>query len=107
VQVTDISKHRLVILFIEGLEKTLHGWVKTFNPTTLQDVIMKTLDMKNTVPKMKGPIKLPNPTFLPNLRITSHFGKMGPRRILWMRRREGSSMKEALLHVQVPLGAGS
>jgi hypothetical protein len=57
VQVTDISEHRLVMLFTEGLAEPLRGWVKAFKPTTLQDAIMKTLDMTDTVPKTKGPTK--------------------------------------------------
>jgi hypothetical protein len=57
VQVTDISKHRLVILFTEGLDEPLHGWVKAFKPTTVLDAIMKTLDMTDTIPKTKGPTK--------------------------------------------------
>ena len=35
VMVLDISKWRLVILFIEGLTEPLKGWVKAFNPPTL------------------------------------------------------------------------
>jgi len=35
VQVIDISEHRLVVLFKEGLAKPLCGWVKDFIPTTL------------------------------------------------------------------------
>jgi hypothetical protein len=57
VQVIDISEYRLVMLFAEGLIEPLRGWVKAFKPTTLQDAIMRTLDMTDTVPKTKGPIK--------------------------------------------------
>jgi hypothetical protein len=57
VQVTDISEHRLVMLFTEGLAEPLRGWVKAFKPATLQDAIKRTLDMMDTVPKTKGPTK--------------------------------------------------
>ena len=35
VQVTDISEHRLVMLFTEGLAEPLRRWVKDFRTTTL------------------------------------------------------------------------
>jgi hypothetical protein len=56
VMVTDISEQRLVMLFTEGLVEPLRGWVKDFRPITLQDAIMRTQDMANTVPK-KAPMK--------------------------------------------------
>jgi hypothetical protein len=56
VMVTNISEQRLVMLFTEGLVQPLRGWVKAFRPTTLQDTIMKTQDMADTVPK-KAPVK--------------------------------------------------
>ena len=39
------------MLFTEGLAKPLRGWVKAFGPNTLQDTIMRTQDMADTVPK--------------------------------------------------------
>ena len=33
--VTDVSKHRLIMFFIEGLAKTLRGWDKAFKPVSL------------------------------------------------------------------------
>jgi hypothetical protein len=53
VTVIDISKLRLVMLFIEGISKPLCGWVKDFNPETLHDVIVKEQDMEGVVPKKK------------------------------------------------------
>jgi hypothetical protein len=35
VAVSDISEHRLVMLFIEALTEPLRGWVKAFKPHTL------------------------------------------------------------------------
>jgi hypothetical protein len=51
VMVTKISQQRLVMLFTEGLVEPLRGWVKAFRPTTLQDAIMRTHDMRNIVSK--------------------------------------------------------
>ena len=56
-QVTNILEHKLGMLFTKGLAEPPRGWVKAFKPTTLQDVVMKTLDMTDTVPKTKGPTK--------------------------------------------------
>jgi hypothetical protein len=42
------------MLFTEGLVEPLRVWVKTFKPATLQDSVMKTLAMTDTVPKAKG-----------------------------------------------------
>jgi hypothetical protein len=53
VQVTDILEHRLAMLFTEGLAEPLRGWVKAFRPDTLQDVIKRTLDIMDTIPKTK------------------------------------------------------
>jgi hypothetical protein len=60
VMVIDISQQRLVMLFIEGLDEPLRGWVKAFRPTTLQDAIMKTQDMRDIVSK-----KVPTKPFIP------------------------------------------
>jgi hypothetical protein len=51
IMVTDISQPRLVILFMEGLEELLRGWVKAFRPTTLHESIMRSQDMKDVVNK--------------------------------------------------------
>jgi hypothetical protein len=48
------------MLFTEGLDKPLRVWVKEFRPTTLQDAIMRTWDMKDTVSK-----KVPTKSFIP------------------------------------------
>ena len=60
VMVTDVSKKRLVMLFTEGLDEPLIGWVKDFRPNTLHEAIMKTQDMPDIVPK-KTSVK----TFIP------------------------------------------
>jgi hypothetical protein len=36
---------KLFIMYIEGLTKSLRGWVKAFKPITLQDVIEHTKDL--------------------------------------------------------------
>jgi hypothetical protein len=60
VMVTNISQHRLVMLFIEGLVEPLRGWVKAFRPTTLHEAIMRCQDMKDAVNK-----KVPTKSFIP------------------------------------------
>ena len=35
VMVYDISKHRQVMLFMEGLTEPLRGWVKSLDPSSL------------------------------------------------------------------------
>lgn len=60
--VTYISQERLVMFFTEALSEPLQGWVKAFNPTTLQEAIKKTRDMGNATVKSKAP---PKPFFPP------------------------------------------
>lgn len=51
VMVTDVLEAQLIMLFMEGLFETLHGWVRAYKPTSLQDAIFKTWDMIDAVPK--------------------------------------------------------
>jgi hypothetical protein len=54
VVVTDISEPRLIMmLFTEGLTKPLKGWVKAYRPPTLQDAILRTRDLVDSMPKTK------------------------------------------------------
>jgi hypothetical protein len=53
VAVTDISEPRLIMLFTEGLTEPLRGWVKAYKPPTLQDAILRTRDLADSVPKTK------------------------------------------------------
>jgi hypothetical protein len=53
VAVTDISEPRLIMLFTEGLTEPLRGWVKAYMPPTLQDAILRTRDLTDSVPKTK------------------------------------------------------
>jgi hypothetical protein len=53
VAVSDISEHRLVMLFTEALTEPLKGWVKAFKPHTLQEDIVRTRDMGDSTPKLK------------------------------------------------------
>jgi hypothetical protein len=41
------------MLFTEGLTETLRGWVKAYRPPTLQDAILRTRDLADSVPKTK------------------------------------------------------
>jgi hypothetical protein len=51
--VTDISEPRLIMLFTEGLIEPLRGWVKAYMPPTLQDAILRTRDLADSVSKTK------------------------------------------------------
>jgi hypothetical protein len=53
VVVTNISEPRLVMLFTEGLTEPLRGWVKAYRPHTLQDAILRTRDLADSVPKTR------------------------------------------------------
>jgi hypothetical protein len=53
VAMTDISEPRLIMLFTEGLTEPLRGWVKAYRPHTLQDAILHTRDLADSVPKTK------------------------------------------------------
>jgi hypothetical protein len=54
VAVKDISEPRLIMLFIEGLTEPLRGWVKAYKPPTLQDAILCTRDLADSVPETKN-----------------------------------------------------
>jgi hypothetical protein len=53
VAVSDISEHRLLMLFTEALTEPLRGWVKAFKPHTLQEAIVRTRDMGYSTLKPK------------------------------------------------------
>jgi hypothetical protein len=53
VAVTDISEPRMIMIFTEGLTEPLRGWVKAYMPPTLQDAILNTQDLVDSVPKTK------------------------------------------------------
>ena len=53
IMVTDISKSRLIMLFIEALTEPLWGWVKSYRPTTLVYAIRRTRDLQDVVPKIR------------------------------------------------------
>jgi hypothetical protein len=42
------------MLFTEGLTEPLKGWVKAYRPPTLQDAILRTRDLEDSVPKTKN-----------------------------------------------------
>ncbi len=48
--VQDVSERRLVILFTEGLSEPLKGWIKAFDPPTLQEAMRKAWSMELTAP---------------------------------------------------------
>jgi hypothetical protein len=51
--VIDISEPRLIMLFTKGLTEPLRGWVKAYRPPTLQDAILRTRDLADSMPKTK------------------------------------------------------
>jgi hypothetical protein len=50
---TDILEPRLIMLFTEGLTEPLRGWVKAYRPHTLQDSILHTRDLADSMSKTK------------------------------------------------------
>ena len=46
----DVSKRRLVILFIEGFFEPLKGWIKAFDPPSLQEAMREARSMDLTAP---------------------------------------------------------
>jgi hypothetical protein len=53
VAVTNILEPGLIMLFTEGLTESLRGWVKAYKLPTLQDAILHTRDLTDSVPKTK------------------------------------------------------
>jgi hypothetical protein len=53
VVVSDISDHKLVMLFTEALKEPLRGWVKAFKPHNLQESVVHMRDMGDSVLKPK------------------------------------------------------
>jgi hypothetical protein len=53
VAISDISEHKLVMLFSEVLTKALRGWVMAFKPHTLQETIVRRRYMGDSALKLK------------------------------------------------------
>jgi hypothetical protein len=51
--VPNVSQARLLMLFIEGMMELLHGWVKAFKPSNLQEGIWRTRDLMGSASKTK------------------------------------------------------
>ena len=51
--VQDVSERRLVILFTEGLSEPLKGWIKAFEPPSLQEAMRKARSMELTTPSSR------------------------------------------------------
>jgi hypothetical protein len=51
--VIDISETSIIILFTERLTEPLRGWVKAYMPPTLQDSILRTRYLEDSVLKTK------------------------------------------------------
>jgi hypothetical protein len=53
VAISNISEHKSVMLFTEALTEPLRGWVKVFKPHTLQEAIVCTRDMGDSMLKLE------------------------------------------------------
>lgn len=53
VMVPNISERRLVVLFMEGLLEPLRGWIKAFDPLSLQEAMKKARSMEFATPSNK------------------------------------------------------
>ena len=51
--VPDLSIARRVYMFIDGLDESLHGLVKSTKPITLHDAIERARDLQDALPKTK------------------------------------------------------
>ena len=51
--VPDLSTAKRVYMFIDGLDETLHGLVKSTKPITLHDSIERARDLQDALPKAK------------------------------------------------------
>ena len=63
IMVPDLSVARRVYMFIDGLDETLHGLVKSTKPTTLHDAIERARDLQDALPKARK-IFIISPLFL-------------------------------------------
>ena len=61
--VPDISATRMVYMFIDDLDESLHGLVKYTKPTTLHDAIERARDLQDSLPKAKAKFST-SPLFL-------------------------------------------
>lgn len=63
IMVVDLSAVRRGYMFIDGIEKPLHGLVEYTKPTTLQYAIERAIDLQDALPKAKAKCQQ-KPTFL-------------------------------------------
>ena len=59
--VTDISERHRIVLFMDGLREPLRGWIKGFNPCTLNEAIKKVRDMAASSSKTDAVTPIPSP----------------------------------------------
>ena len=76
VRVPDISERRLVVLFMEGLMEPLKGWLKAFDPPTLQEAMRKARSMELTAPSNRYTPRSTS-SFRDNKRFDKNKGKKG------------------------------
>ena len=51
--ITDISEATLILLFTKGLVEPLRSLVKAYRPTTLQEVVRRTRELQDKIPRIK------------------------------------------------------
>lgn len=54
VMVSDLSKTQRITLLVEGLNEPLHGLVRSYSPTSLQDTISRTQDLQDATQRPKS-----------------------------------------------------
>ncbi len=82
VMVTNIYEAHLVMLYTEGLTEPLRGWVKAYQPATLQDAISRTKDLQESMPKPRFTLKPNLPTRFNDRRPPRGIGQVETN---WMR----------------------
>ena len=55
VMVPDLSSTRMIYMFIDGLTQPLRGFVRSTRPATLHDVVGRTRDLQDALPRTKAP----------------------------------------------------
>ena len=71
-----MSERRLVILFTEGLFEPLKGWIKAFDPPSLQEAMRKARSMELTTPSSRFTSRSTS-SFKDNKKFDKNKGKKG------------------------------
>ena len=74
--VQDVSERRMVILFTEGFSEPLKGWIKAFDPPSLQEAMRKAQSMELTTPSSRFTSRSTS-SFKDNKKFDKNKGKKG------------------------------